>query len=194
MKLLEEIEVKLINSIGINRYNHSIRVMETAIKLAKINEVNCEHAKIAGILHDCGKFQSISQQIEKSNEFNVVKDKYMNENLQLLHAPLSAVIAQNVYKVKDVDILNSIKYHTTGRVNMSKLEKIIYIADYIEPNRDFKGVEEIRLLAFKDLDKAMLKAFNNTIKYVIERNWIIHENTIFARNSLILNETMDKNI
>lgn len=193
MYSIEEIEKKIKSSVGIKRYNHSIGVMETAIKLARFNGENINNAALAGLLHDCGKFENTNEILKKCKDYNVDIDEYMKMNVQLLHAPLSAEIAKKDYGIHDKNIFNSIKYHTTGRKNMSLLEKIIYIADYIEPNRNFPGVEEVRILAFKDINKALLKAFDNTIQYVIQNNWIIHENTIFARNSLILNELLDKN-
>ncbi|MPN04623.1 hypothetical protein SDC9_151868 [bioreactor metagenome] len=87
--------------------------------------------------------------------------------------------------VKDKEIFNAIAYHTTGRRNMTMLEKMIYLADYIEPLRKYPGVSEIRELTYNDINKAVLRSFDNTIKYVIDRGQMIHPNTIEGRNYLI---------
>ncbi|CDI50238.1 metal dependent phosphohydrolase [Clostridium tetani 12124569] len=89
--------------------------------------------------------------------------------------------------IKDQDILNAIRYHTTGRENMTMLEKIIYLSDYIEPGRKYPGVEKVRELAFQDIDKALINSFNITIKYVIEKDQVLHLDTIKGRNFLLKN-------
>jgi predicted HD superfamily hydrolase involved in NAD metabolism len=91
-----------------------------------------------------------------------------------------------VYDVHDKEILSAIYYHTTGKENMSLLEKIVYIADYIEPNRDFEGVERVRELAFVDLNESLIQSMDNTIKYIVDKKILIHLDTIKARNYLIL--------
>jgi len=88
-------------------------------------------------------------------------------------------------EIKDKGIFNAIAYHTTGRKNMTLLEKIIYLADYVEPLRKYPGVEELRELAFKDMDIALIKSFDITIKYVIDKGQMLHLNTIEGRNYLI---------
>lgn len=101
---------------------------------------------------------------------------------QIIHSYLGALFAREFYGIDDEDILNAITYHTTGRANMSDLEKIIFLADYIEPMRNFDGVEKARELASKDLDAAMYFALNNTLKFLVERDSYIVLETIIARN------------
>jgi len=103
----------------------------------------------------------------------------------LIHGPVGAKIATDLFKITDRDILSAIEYHTYGKKNMTKLEKIIYLADLIEEGRDYPGVEELRALAERDLDRAVLKALDNSIIHVIAKGGLIHPNTIEARNYII---------
>ncbi len=145
---LDDIIKELEKEIGPKLFRHSIAVMEEAEKLALTYEYDVEKAKIAGLLHDCGKCRCL-------------------DNLK--HAKKSAELAIIKYDVNDKDIINAIMYHTTGRVNMTLLEKIIYIADKIEPCRQYDGVEEIRKTAYINIDEAIIKSLESTIEYVKNR-------------------------
>lgn len=183
--LINQVEKKLISNIGYKRYLHSVRVMEESIELAKIFNCNVEKATIAGLLHDCGKFESKQELLKKSFDFDIIqKDAHIDDSA-LIHGALGAEIARQEFKVEDMDVLNAIRYHTTGRPNMSLLEKIVYISDYIEPGRNFSGVNIVRKLAYKNLDVALFKAMNQTIKYLIDKELYIHPDTFNARNYLI---------
>lgn len=184
---MEKIKEKLLRTIGESRFKHSLRVMNEAKKLAQIYGLDQEKAAIAGLLHDCARYEDKTQLLKKSQEFDIILDKLYTKNFNLLHAPLGARVASESYNIDDKDILNAIKYHTTGRKDMSMLEKIVYMADYIEPKRDFEGIKEVRNLCYeeKDLNKALIRSIDNTIRYIIEKNLIIHEDTIKARNFLL---------
>lgn len=168
------------------RYEHSLGVKKTAVKLAEIYNVDTNKAKIAGLVHDCAKNMKNEELIKIADEHKLHIDEVFKNSPQLLHGVIAAVIAKEDMGIEDEDILNAIIYHTTGRENMSTLEKIIYIADYIEPSRDFPGVDELRKMAFEDLDKALLKAFDNTIKFVIEKGELLHKNTVYGRNYILI--------
>ncbi|RKD32483.1 phosphohydrolase [Thermohalobacter berrensis] len=176
------IHKKLRENIGKERYLHSIRVMDTAKELASFYNCDINKAELAGLLHDCGKIQDKGLLLKMIKDFGIILDNIMEKNINLVHGPLGAEIVKRVYNIHDTDIINAIKFHTTGRPNMSLLEKIIYIADYIEPEREFDGLEKIRKLAFNNLDKAILHAMNNTIKYVIDKGVLLHIDTVKARN------------
>lgn len=184
--LKKEIHRSLLESIGRERYKHSVGVAETARKLAELYGCDKNKAEIAGLLHDCGKFEDDELLLKRVNQFDIILDDVMKRNIALIHGPLGAEIAKEIYNISDEQILDSIRYHTTGRVNMSKLEKIIYLADYIEPSRVFPGVVELRKLAYTSLDKALLVAMNNTIKYVVNKGQLLHFNTVEARNFLLV--------
>ncbi|HAS92449.1 MAG: bis(5'-nucleosyl)-tetraphosphatase (symmetrical) YqeK [Sedimentibacter sp.] len=160
---IEEMKKELKIELGEKLYRHSIGTMEEAEKLASVYGCDVSKAIIAGLLHDCGK-------------------RICSDNLK--HAKKSAELAGVKYGVKDNDILNAIMFHTTGRVNMSLLEKIIYIADKIEPNRNYEGVEEIRNKAYTRLDEAIIKSLENTIEYVKNRNLVLDMESVNTLNYL----------
>lgn len=176
----------LIKDIGIDRYNHTLRVVDTTLELAKIYKVNEDKAKIAALFHDCGKLSDETNLLKRASDFGIILDNIMENNRELIHGPLGAKIAEKDYNIKDKEILNAIYYHTTGRENMTALDKIIYIADYIEPYRNFPGVKEVRELAYKDLDNSVLLAIDNTLRFLMGKGSLIHVDTIKARNDLIL--------
>ncbi|WP_066503359.1 bis(5'-nucleosyl)-tetraphosphatase (symmetrical) YqeK [Abyssisolibacter fermentans] len=186
-ELIQKYKDQLIKDIGGKRFDHSVRVMDTAKRLAIVHREDEKKAEIAGLLHDCGRFIDDELLLKNAKKFGIIRNDYFKDTKELMHAELGACIAKNIYDIKDMDIINAIRYHTTGRENMSRLEKIVFLADYIEPARDFCGVEEIRKLSFRDLDLAILKALDNTIKFLIQKNQYLHIRTVEARNYLLQN-------
>lgn len=179
---IEKYEKEIRERIGEKRFLHTIRVKDTALKLAKIHHVDVEKAEIAGFLHDCAKIRDKEELIKTAKENNLLLTKEMLKAPQIIHSYLGALFAREFYGIDDEDILNAITYHTTGRANMSDLEKIIFLADYIEPMRNFDGVERARELANNDLDAAMYFALNNTLRLLVERDFYIVPTTVIARN------------
>lgn len=169
-----------------SRYEHSVGVMESSVQLAKLYGCDVEKARIAGLLHDCAKCLSDKEILKKAKQYNLEFDFITSRQLELAHGPLGAVIAEKEYGITDHDILKAIQYHTTGKPDMSLIEKIIYLADYIEPNRNYPGVEALRSKALQNLDDAIFQAMNNTIQYVVSLNGLLHPLTIEARNDLII--------
>lgn len=184
---MDQRQEKLLEAIGEKRFGHSLRVMKESEKLAEAVGGDREKARLAGLLHDCARYREESYLLKKSAEFDIILDGVYTKNVNLLHAPLGAEVAEREYDISDVDILNAIRYHTTGRAGMSLLEKIVYMADYIEPARDFEGIREIRNICYeeKDIDKALKESIDHTIRYILDREQIIHADTISARNFLL---------
>lgn len=182
---------KLKEDIGIKRFEHSLRVMETSVELAKRYSISSKKAAVAGLLHDCGKLKGERNLLNISHDFGIILDSMTKNNNELIHSVLGAVIAEMKYGIKDEDILSAIRFHTTGRENMSLLEKIVYMADMIEPGRSFEGVDNIRELALEDLDKALIFSIDNTLKFVIEKKKLIHLDSIKARNQLLIQKNME---
>lgn len=179
---------KLKSFLTPSRYIHSLNVAECAKEMSKIYDVDENKAYVASLLHDCAKCLTNEQMNEYLNKYNIELDEYEKNNRALSHAILGYFVAKHEFNIDDEEILNAIKYHTTGNENMTLLEKVIYIADLIEKDRKFEGVEELRNLVYKgELDKAILTSLNNTIKIVINRNQLIHPRTINARNYLVSN-------
>ncbi|MFA9399248.1 MAG: bis(5'-nucleosyl)-tetraphosphatase (symmetrical) YqeK [Clostridiaceae bacterium] len=185
---LEKINLYLKDNLKLTRYNHSIGVRDCAINLARFYGEDEKKAEIAGLVHDCAKNLSDTEILSLLQDNNIEVDKIYLKSPFIFHGLAGSIIARDKFGIEDKEILSAIEYHTTGKDNMSGLEKIIYLADYIEPNRKFKEVENLRELAYKDLNFALLESLNNTIKFVIEKNSILHEDTIKARNYLIFKE------
>ncbi|MFL0195786.1 bis(5'-nucleosyl)-tetraphosphatase (symmetrical) YqeK [Clostridium sp. WILCCON 0269] len=181
----EQIKEYLKERLSKNRYEHSLNVKNTAIRLAEIYHEDVKKAGMAGLVHDCAKYMSDDEMLNLAQKNGIFIDEVSRLNPKLLHGSVGVVVAKNIMGICDEDILNAVSFHTTGKKNMNLLEKIIYIADYIEPSRNFPGVEELRNKSFIDLDDAVLDAFNNTIKVVISREQLLHLNTIEGRNYLI---------
>ncbi len=179
-----EKQVKLLKQNLIEkRFNHSIQVAKEAKSLAIEHNENKEKAFLAGLIHDCCKCFPLHKIYETCEKYNFKLDEILEKQLDLVHSFLGYYIARDIYNIKDEDILNSIKYHTTGKENMSKLEKIIYIADYIEPTRAyFDGIYKARELAYENLDKAMEYILKNTIDFNIKKGRVIHPLSIKAYN------------
>jgi len=183
----EEILQYLRENLKESRYEHTLGVVKTAKALAKINGVDEEKAELAALIHDSAKNMHINSMKKMLEENFEQIDDIEEKTPQLLHGKVAAIIGKNIMGIKDEEVLSAAAYHTTGKKNMTLLEKIIYIADYIEPNRVYPGVEELRKLTFEDLDKGVIVGLNNTINYILKQGGLIHPNTIEARNYLIIN-------
>lgn len=184
-----EIKNKIAKKLTPNRYQHSLDVCETAGILAQRFNVNVEQAKIAGILHDCAREFSLESLLSYADLYKIELSDIEKKHPILLHSYVGAKIAENEYCITDQEILQAIRLHTTGGVNMSKLDKIIYLADAIEQGRCYPGVEEIRAYSQVDLDKAVLLTIDRSIQYLIKKKNILHPDTILARNELIIKNT-----
>lgn len=152
------------------RFEHTLGVAYTAANLAFVYDYDDKKAFVAGLLHDCAKCLSHEKRLSvcKKNHLDITEVE--KENPVLLHAKVGAFFAKEKYEISDTDILDAIRYHTTGRPDMELLEKIIYVADFIEPHRKkLPRLSEIRKIAFEDLDKAVFMILENSLKY-LEKN------------------------
>lgn len=183
MPNLEKIKEKILEDIGEKRFKHSLRVADTAKSLAKIHGADENKAYLAGLIHDCSKYNEKSY----SEKLNIDPKNYGLKSYKdpVFHSFLGRDVAKKVYNISDEDILKAIAYHTTGRPNMSLLEKIIFVADAVEPKRDFEGLDKLRALSKTDIDQAVLALLNNNIIYLIGKSLAINPLTIDARNFLI---------
>ncbi|MCF8000343.1 MAG: bis(5'-nucleosyl)-tetraphosphatase (symmetrical) YqeK [Halanaerobiales bacterium] len=179
---------KELNSKENFRKEHTLSVVRAAVEIAKKYEADITKVKIAGLLHDYARNFDNEKLLKIVENNNIEIDDLEKELPALLHSPVGAFLAKKDFEVKDPQIINAIRYHTIGRPNMSLIEKIIFVADVIEPNRKFPGVEQIREKTKTDIDKAVILVCDFTIKYNIERRRIIHPNTLLTRNSLLKGE------
>lgn len=180
---IEKFKDILVQDIGKKRYKHSLRVAELAQELADIHGADKDKAYIAGLIHDCAKYNEEAY-INKL-KIDISSYKISSNKDPVLHSFLGAEVAKKVYNISDKDILSAIKYHTTGKKAMTNLEKIIFIADAIEPDRDFEGIDEIRQASKKDLDLAMLMLLDSNIIFLIGKKALINPLSFEARNYLI---------
>lgn len=149
------------------RYEHTLGVEYTAAALAMRYECSIKNAQLAGLLHDCAKCLSDEKRLSICEKHNISINETERRNPFLLHAKVGSYLAMKKYGVNDPDVVNAILNHTTGRPGMSLLEKIIFIADYIEPGRkQAPNLAEIRKLAFIDLDKALVRILEDTLAYL----------------------------
>lgn len=164
---LEKIRYELKKQLKKERYIHTIGVMYTAASIAMRYGEDIEKAMTAGLLHDCGKFAPAGEQIRLCKKYELPLKESELEMPALIHAKLGAYLAKEAYKVCDGEILNAILYHTTGRPDMTMLEKIVFLADYIEPGRKMiPGLSDVRRLAFTDIDQAVCLCSKQTLSYL----------------------------
>lgn len=168
-----------------HRYQHTLGVMETAIELAKLYGADEKKAELAAIFHDYAKFRPKEemQQIIVNEGMNPLLLEY---NSELWHAPVGAYLIEKEAGITDPDILDAVRYHTSGRMEMTLLEKVIYLADYIEPGRHFPGVDEVREIAKTSLTDALIASMKNTIVFLLKKNQPVFPDTFDTYNHLIL--------
>lgn len=189
----EQIHEQLRQMIDSKRYQHTLGVEETAVRLAEYYHVPEKKARQAALLHDCGKGLSKYHLLQRLEGSDIVVDDMEREVDALLHAPVGAIIAKEEFGIEDPEVLQAIRFHTTGSEKMSQLDKIIFLADYIEPGRSCPGIDEVRELAYVDLDQAIILAAGRTIVYEINRNNPIHLRTVKTRNTLLRKGERDGN-
>ena len=164
-----DIRKQLEKKLKKDRFEHTIGVMYTAASLAMRYHEDIDDAMMAGLLHDCGKYGSAQEQVERCQKHGILLTQSELEMPALVHAKLGAYFAEKEYGVTNKGVLSAITWHTTGRPEMTMLEKIIYIADYIEPKRDkAPNLAIVRKLAFQDLDECMYKILADTLAYLEE--------------------------
>lgn len=186
---VKEIENNLSKMLNKTRYEHVLRVRDKAIELAKLHNQDVTKIELAALLHDCAKNNEEMYLDKYKKEFEELRNLRKNnpdmENPKLLHCYLGRIVASKEYGVNDEEILDAIEFHTTGRINMTDFEKIIYLADKTEDKRDYDGVDEIRRLSKINLNKAIVKSLDDTIKYLIEGEREISITSVNVRNYLL---------
>lgn len=176
---LDDIIISLKKRLKTSRFKHSISVMHTAANLSMRYGYSIKKAMYAGLLHDCAKNMTDEELLKICRENNVCISEAEYRLPYLLHGKAGAILAKKLYNIEDEEILHAISFHTTGTTNMSILDKIVFIADYIEPYRDkAKNLKEIRLRAYTDLDECLVFILRDTIDYLKENNIDLDKKTI----------------
>ncbi len=192
MLKLDEMKCMLKKSLPLKRYKHSLGVYETALKLAEAHGINKDKVGVAALLHDCGRQIPSRESLDKMAELGLKVDLIEAAQPVLLHAKLGVYYARNKYGVTDREILDAIRYHSTGINNMTPVAMVVYLADLLEPSRDFSGIEELRKLAMKNMEEAMIFAYSKTIRYLLEYDLLIHPDCIAGYNQLVAAKKKEK--
>ncbi len=171
------------NMLSKKRMEHTLGVVAEAKRLALRYGTDPLKAEFAALAHDMARCKSTEEIIAYSREFGI--DPRCADSPELVHGIIAAELLKRDWFIEDKDILNAVRYHTTGRRGMSSLEKIIYLADAIEPGRQYPGIDELRAIAYSDLDEACIEVMNKTVEYVNNKGNILDKNTIMARDHLL---------
>lgn len=183
--ILKNIEHRVQERLSPKRWTHTKGVVEAAKVLAQLYDADEKQASLAALLHDCAKEMplTVMQSLASRSGYDV--DEEMMQNGALLHGLAGMVSAKEDFGITDPDVLEAIRVHTTGKVSMGLLDKIIFLADYIEKNRDFPGVEALRQMAVRNLDEAVLLGYDMTLRHLLDQELPIYVATIEGRNDLI---------
>ena len=178
---VDKLRSEMSRRMPVERYEHVLRVAETAKDLAKNYQVSVVKAEQSALFHDVAKFMDI-----QSLRSIVVKEhldhRLLSFHHELWHGPVGAVIACQEFRVEDEEILNAVRYHTTGRAGMSTMEKVIYVADMIEPGRNFPGVEALREIAMNDIDEIMGMCIQQSVRFLVSKGVPVFPDSIDCYN------------
>lgn len=176
-------ERELAKYVEKKRFMHSLGVACTAYLLARKYGEDEKLAYFTGLVHDIAKRLPLSEQLDLCNEIKLCSDE--RSYPKMLHAPAGAAFLKKKYKIEDTKLLNAVRFHTIGDIKMTLFDKIIYMADYIEPFRDFEGVKTLRELAFNDINKSVIKGIDTTVISLIEDGLKISPYMLEVRNGLL---------
>lgn len=183
-EVLNELRQSAYAMLKPSRIAHVKGCEEEAVRLAKRWGADELDAGKAAIVHDCTKKEPLCRQLELCEKYGIDPDPIEKESTALLHSKTGAAVAKDVFGLSD-DICEAVKWHTTGKPDMSTLEKIIYLADFIEPTRSFEGLEKVRNLAYADLDGAVAEAMTMSLDNMRERGITPHPNTVNALSYIL---------
>lgn len=168
--------------MGKKRYKHSVSVSEWAVKLALKHGADEKKAAVAGILHDITKEMPEEKQLKLISDSGIKLSLLESKSNKLWHSISGSIYVQKVLKIDDEEIINAIKYHTTAKENMTLLEKIIFIADFLSDDRKWENTDYFRSLALENLDEALIYGLKITIDGLLKRDRLIADNTFKAYN------------
>ncbi len=184
--MLTEIKEKLKKTLPEKRYIHSLGVADEAKRLAEVYGCDADKAYLAGLLHDCAKGIPTDRQIAECDRRGVCLDEWTRMCPPVVHSFLGEQIARDEYGVTDGEILKAIRLHTVGGKGMTLLDKIIYLADLTEKNRDFPGVEELRKASDKGIDEAIKLSIKRQTQFNMAKDAVIHPAMLYLWNDIIL--------
>lgn len=176
---------RLSDMLDPGRLTHSLGVRDACVTLATRYGADVDKARLAGLVHDCAKGLDDRQLVQLAARYEISVSSWQVADLSLMHGPVGACLARELFGISDDDVLHAVAVHTTGCEDMGVLDLVLFVADYIEPNRTFGGVDEIRTAAEQSLELAALKGYAATVRHLLEADRLIHPSTIHSRNSLL---------
>lgn len=182
---LEELKDLLKKRLSAKRFLHSVNVADVAQNLARQYGADPAKAYLAGLLHDYAKGIPGKELWKIASEQGLIQDEIESLIPDVLHAPVGAFLLRQELKIEDPEILQAVSYHTLGAMDMTLLDKIIYVADMIEPGRDLPDLQRVSCIAFKNIDQALLISMESTIKYCIKKRRLLHPLSIKSRNHIL---------
>ena len=183
----EAVEIKkyLKSKLIPERYEHVLSVCDLAIDLAKIYYADWQKVKLAALLHDCVKWMSPLELYEAALNYGIQVDEVQREKISLLHAPIGAELARELFGITDPEILNAIRNHTTGSGTMTLIDKIVWVADFAEPKRAHEEANLVRALAYKYLNRAVFEVSRYKIQDLLSKGGTIHPDTVDSYNNTL---------
>jgi predicted HD superfamily hydrolase involved in NAD metabolism len=172
-------------ALNTQRYEHTVRVVDQAVELAKRFGADTTKAEMAAALHDYAKYKPSKLMKRWIEQDRRLPKDLLDYHHELWHGPVGALMLEQELGIDDAELLSAISSHTTGKKHMSVLDKVVFLADYIEPGRDFPGVEKVRTLAERNLDSACSLALKNTIVFLLGKERTVYPDTFHAYNDLI---------
>jgi len=183
---IDFIEKKLKNLLSEERFLHCKQVSKMAGEIAEHHNESVQKAVITGLIHDVAKDLSCIDLNRMIKKYNIKLSSIEKKIPEIWHAYIGAEMLKDLFNINDEQIVNAIKYHSTASETLGELGKIIYIADKIEPNRNFPEAEKIRNLVWYNIDSAMLEILNRELTYLLSKNRVIHPDTLKTRNKLLI--------
>ena len=177
---------KLQGSLKESRFEHSVRVYETALEMADWYGLPKEMLAVAALLHDCGRVVPTGESVKRARALGLAVDEIEARQPILLHQKLGVYYARQEYGVQDEEILAAIGHHTTGGPGMSVMAQVVYLADMIEPGRKFPGVDDLRAAARQGLRQGMLKCYGHTVAYLMQTGMLVHPDCLAGYNELVM--------
>ncbi len=174
---IQKLKNDLKTNVSLFRYNHSLMVAEEAKKLAIHYNLNKEKAYITGLIHDIAKDFNDEENDKWIREYNLTNDLYLKKYKDIIHADIGSIVVKKWYNFDD-EICNAILYHTIGNINMSKFDKIIFLADKIARKNMTEFTEKLKMLTYKDLDKALIFYFNKQKEILKEKDLELHHKSL----------------
>lgn len=181
----ETILHKLSELLDADKLTHSLGVRDECVALAVRYGADVEKARLAGLVHDCARGLDNDQLLRLATRYKIDVSNWEDFDLSLMHGPVGACLARELFGISDEEILHAVAVHTVGCKDMGLLDLVLFVADYIEPNRTFEGVEDIRTAAEQSLESAAVTGYAATLRHLLETNRLIHPSTIHSRNSLL---------